>query len=279
MDQGDLQIDVLDGSRAITMQEGEKESHAPEEREDDDVSSKRKKVLRTINAQIEQSGGSQQQEERGETSTKPRIRLLREPSSLQDLNELSMDDSGFKTSPPAVALDKHAKLIEAHTQRLTDEQEIDQSEDEEGSLTVTRTNCYIEDSEHMIIQEDDAERLGQQPNAAELQGGAVNQIRISGDHLQKDSDGSHETAPTTLATSTDLDEPEVLFMAASLFEFNLPDDRREGGIPYLCYVPGEMFDVIGMKGELWLARNQDDITRKIGWLWEKHFARILPEDI
>jgi hypothetical protein len=262
MDQRDLQIDVLDGSRAITMQEGEKESHAPEEREDDDVSSKRKKVLRTINAQIEQSGGSQQQEERGETSTKPRIRLLREPSSLQDLNELSMDDSGFKTSPPAVALDKHAKLIEAHTQRLTDEQEIDQSEDEEGSLTVTRTNCYIEDSEHMIIQEDDAER-----------------IRISGDHLQKDSDGSHETAPTTLATSTDLDEPEVLFMAASLFEFNLPDDRREGGIPYLCYVPGEMFDVIGMKGELWLARNQDDITRKIGWLWEKHFARILPEDI
>jgi hypothetical protein len=76
----------------------------------------------------------------------------------------------------------------------------------------------------------------------------------------------------------DQDEPEVLFLAASLFEFNIAHDRREGGIPYLVYVPGEIFDVIGMKGELWLARNQDDATRTVGWIWEKHFARILPED-
>ncbi|KAH8731504.1 hypothetical protein GQ44DRAFT_698846 [Phaeosphaeriaceae sp. PMI808] len=72
--------------------------------------------------------------------------------------------------------------------------------------------------------------------------------------------------------------PEVLFLAASLFEFNIAHDRREGGIPYLVYVPGEIFDVIGMKGELWLARNQDDPTKTVGWIWEKHFARILPED-
>ncbi|KAF2003576.1 hypothetical protein P154DRAFT_486865 [Amniculicola lignicola CBS 123094] len=76
----------------------------------------------------------------------------------------------------------------------------------------------------------------------------------------------------------DMDEPEVLFLAASLFEFNIAHDRREGGIPYLVYVPGEIFDVIGMKGELWLARNQDDGSRTVGWIWEKHFARILPED-
>jgi hypothetical protein len=93
-----------------------------------------------------------------------------------------------------------------------------------------------------------------------------------------DFGSSHETAPTTPATPTDLDEPEVLFLAASLFEFNIAHDRREGGIPYLVYVPGEIFDVIGMKGELWLARNQDDSTRTVGWIWEKHFARILPED-
>ena len=36
------------------------------------------------------------------------------------------------------------------------------------------------------------------------------------------------------------DEPEVLFLAASLFEFNIEHDRREGGIPYLVYVPGEV---------------------------------------
>ncbi|KAJ4344798.1 uncharacterized protein N0V89_012542 [Didymosphaeria variabile] len=80
------------------------------------------------------------------------------------------------------------------------------------------------------------------------------------------------------ATPSDPDEPEVLFLAASLFEFNIAHDRREGGIPYLVYVPGEIFDVIGMKGELWLARNQDDPLRTVGWIWEKHFARILPED-
>lgn len=87
--------------------------------------------------------------------------------------------------------------------------------------------------------------------------------------------GSAEDLPTTPA---DTDEPEVLFLAASLFEFNIAHDRREGGIPYLVYVPGEIFDVIGMKGELWLARNQDDSTKTVGWIWEKHFARILPED-
>jgi hypothetical protein len=87
--------------------------------------------------------------------------------------------------------------------------------------------------------------------------------------------GSIEELPTTPA---DTEEPEVLFLAASLFEFNIAHDRREGGIPYLVYVPGEIFDVIGMKGELWLARNQDDQTKTVGWIWEKHFARILPED-
>jgi dynamin-binding protein len=87
--------------------------------------------------------------------------------------------------------------------------------------------------------------------------------------------GSAEDLPTTPA---DTEEPEVLFLAASLFEFNIAHDRREGGIPYLVYVPGEIFDVIGMKGELWLARNQDDHNKTVGWIWEKHFARILPED-
>ncbi|KAH6612476.1 hypothetical protein C7974DRAFT_405639 [Boeremia exigua] len=87
--------------------------------------------------------------------------------------------------------------------------------------------------------------------------------------------GSAEELPMTPG---DTDEPEVLFLAASLFEFNIAHDRREGGIPYLVYVPGEIFDVIGMKGELWLARNQDDSKKTIGWIWEKHFARILPED-
>jgi hypothetical protein len=43
-------------------------------------------------------------------------------------------------------------------------------------------------------------------------------------------------------------EPEeahkVLFLAASLFEFNIAHDRQEAGFPYLVYVPGEVSPAI-----------------------------------
>lgn len=86
---------------------------------------------------------------------------------------------------------------------------------------------------------------------------------------------------------------EVLFVAASLFEFHINQPRQEAGFRYLTYVPGEVstrttlsdlngmliplqiFDVLGEKGELWLARNQDDPTKDVGWIWEKHFAKVV----
>ncbi|CAG8146885.1 unnamed protein product [Penicillium nalgiovense] len=67
--------------------------------------------------------------------------------------------------------------------------------------------------------------------------------------------------------------PAPLFCAASVYDFNI-DSRTEGGYPYLTYASGDIFDVIGEKGELWLARNQDDAARTVGWIWNKHFARI-----
>ncbi|CAI7585486.1 unnamed protein product [Penicillium glandicola] len=67
--------------------------------------------------------------------------------------------------------------------------------------------------------------------------------------------------------------PATLFCAASVYDFNI-DPRTEGGYPYLTYASGDIFDVIGEKGELWLARNQDDATRTVGWIWNKHFARL-----
>ncbi|KAF7591337.1 hypothetical protein BBP40_001661 [Aspergillus hancockii] len=69
-------------------------------------------------------------------------------------------------------------------------------------------------------------------------------------------------------------EPAVLFLAASIYEFNIDRARREAGYPYLTYVVGEIFDVIAEKGELWLAKNQDDPTRQVGWIWNKHFAKL-----
>lgn len=69
-------------------------------------------------------------------------------------------------------------------------------------------------------------------------------------------------------------EPNVLFLAASIYEFNIDRARREAGYPYLTYVAGEIFDVIAEKGELWLAKNQDDPTRQVGWIWNKHFVKL-----
>jgi hypothetical protein len=108
--------------------------------------------------------------------------------------------------------------------------------------------------------------------------GSTRQSGVFNSALPMSDNPMRASAEELPITPGDTDEPEVLFLAASLFEFNIAHDRREGGIPYLVYVPGEIFDVIGMKGELWLARNQDDATKTVGWIWEKHFARILPEE-
>ncbi|RPA78819.1 hypothetical protein BJ508DRAFT_151588 [Ascobolus immersus RN42] len=66
----------------------------------------------------------------------------------------------------------------------------------------------------------------------------------------------------------------ALFLAASLYEFGFEGSRREGGFRYLTYVQGEIFDVVATKGEIWLARNQDDGGGELGWIWCKHFARL-----
>ncbi|EXJ61308.1 uncharacterized protein A1O5_11865 [Cladophialophora psammophila CBS 110553] len=80
-----------------------------------------------------------------------------------------------------------------------------------------------------------------------------------------------ETAPTNPEPRR---EPGVLFTAASVYEFNIDRSRQQGGFRYLTYVIGEIFDIIAEHGELWLAINQDDPTREIGWIWNKHFAKL-----
>ncbi|KAL6716243.1 hypothetical protein ACLMJK_005809 [Lecanora helva] len=66
----------------------------------------------------------------------------------------------------------------------------------------------------------------------------------------------------------------VIFLAASVYEFSIDRARKEAGYPYLTYVAGEIFDVIGEKGELWLAKNQDDRNNLVGWIWNKHFVKL-----
>lgn len=40
----------------------------------------------------------------------------------------------------------------------------------------------------------------------------------------------------------------------------------------------QIFDVVAEKGELWLAKNQDDVSGRLGWIWNQHFARISGAD-
>ncbi|XMA14566.1 hypothetical protein WAI453_007357 [Rhynchosporium graminicola] len=90
-------------------------------------------------------------------------------------------------------------------------------------------------------------------------------------------DGPEDSARSSRASSRDRNMSggyNVLYLAASLFEFNISATKSEAGYPYLTYQAGEIFDVIGEKGELWLAKNQDDSGDQVGWIWSKHFARL-----
>ena len=89
------------------------------------------------------------------------------------------------------------------------------------------------------------------------------------------SDTPDRTRPGTPQPAPD--DMRALFVCASLFEFSIDKTRREGGYPYLTYVQGEVFDVVAQKGELWLAKNQDDSSNTLGWIWEQHFV-ILSQD-
>jgi hypothetical protein len=43
---------------------------------------------------------------------------------------------------------------------------------------------------------------------------------------------------------------------------------------HLLTIMRQIFDVIAEKGELWLAKNQDDPKEQVGWIWSKHFAKL-----
>ena len=85
---------------------------------------------------------------------------------------------------------------------------------------------------------------------------------------------SDSPRPQTPADRNVPPEYNVMFLVASVVEFNLDRKRVQAGYPYLEYGPGEIFDVLGEVGETWLAKNQDDPTNQIGWLWKQHFVKL-----
>ncbi|KAL2124608.1 hypothetical protein VTJ04DRAFT_973 [Mycothermus thermophilus] len=87
-------------------------------------------------------------------------------------------------------------------------------------------------------------------------------------------DGTRSSRASSRDRGGDAPRYRVLWLAASLFEFNIETTKHEAGYPYLTYQAGEIFDVIAEKGELWLAKNQDDPQGTVGWIWSKHFAKL-----
>ncbi|RCI15686.1 hypothetical protein L249_3448 [Ophiocordyceps polyrhachis-furcata BCC 54312] len=89
----------------------------------------------------------------------------------------------------------------------------------------------------------------------------------SPDMVSSSRTGATSTRPSTSRSIDSTGLPprrslEVLWLAASLFEFNISTTKHEAGYPYLTYQAGEIFDVVAEKGELWLAKNQDDATNR-----------------
>lgn len=58
---------------------------------------------------------------------------------------------------------------------------------------------------------------------------------------------------------------KVLFLAASISEFNTVWHKWEAGYPFLRYRVGAPFEVLADKAEMWLARNLEDPEKK-NWL-------------
>ncbi|KAI0014677.1 hypothetical protein F4780DRAFT_188510 [Xylariomycetidae sp. FL0641] len=94
------------------------------------------------------------------------------------------------------------------------------------------------------------------------------------DHQERQPRQSQASSRASSRERQPINGYNVLWLAASLFEFNIETTKTEAGYPYLTYQAGEIFDVIAEKGELWLAKNQDDPNNLVGWLWSKHFARL-----
>ncbi|RMZ82919.1 hypothetical protein DV737_g1845, partial [Chaetothyriales sp. CBS 132003] len=92
-------------------------------------------------------------------------------------------------------------------------------------------------------------------------------------HLLSSSSALAASDPLA-AAAHNVPNPKVLFTVASMYEFNIDRTRQEAGLPYLTYAVGEIFDVVGERGELWMAQNQDDPSRTLGWIWCKHFVRL-----
>lgn len=86
--------------------------------------------------------------------------------------------------------------------------------------------------------------------------------------------------PASRRTSSQLGDDNtgrfnVLFLAASRATYTVnPTHHREAGYPFLSYVDGDIFDVVAEKGDLFLARNQDDQSGRVGWIWQNQFTVI-----
>lgn len=222
----------------------------------------------------------------------PEVVPSSDPPALQLENRLrsvsSMSNRGTHTPALAALTSANRPWSNSNTTPPTSAYPI--SQPSSGPFTSSQTSAYAHSALRSSANTPHSSRPGSSatyvtarpdPAAAEHHGQRFSGIFSSAmplpdtpepAHTQTHTHGTPSLPGLASAPASAPDHVPVLFVCASLFEFNIDKARKEAGYPYLTYDQGEVFDVVAQKGELWLAKNQDDQDRNLGWIWEQHFV-------
>lgn len=95
---------------------------------------------------------------------------------------------------------------------------------------------------------------------------------------KKSSEYSNLTSPALTHNSEQFTSASPLFLVTSMKDSSLNATYREDGLPFLVYKSGEIFEVLSEDGELYLAKNRNNPSIGIGWVWSKNFNKLgIPE--
>lgn len=158
-------------------------------------------------------------------------------SPVQDSSRDSLDN--IQETPPSTGT------------RFTHEYEVDEARAASFSRGIKSTNEY---SLH---------RIGESSSLIDTTSSTVSSPFLSDVYStlgisETDTSIINSKDTSDLSSKHSSSNYNVLFLATSLYEFNMGRRRYEAGYQYLTYAKGDVFDVLDVKGELWLARNQDD---------------------
>lgn len=242
--------------------------------DDDDASSDRGSFYRSFKSMglvLEESEENHESAARTMRMSHENISRLSATLIPMSVSSNTLSSSDAPASPSKNRISSSNNSVASHTSPLA------------SSITLAQTSPTSTSASDTLISPSSALAL---PSSATILPSSPRRTPHTSISTLATSISSHST-PALSPEKVNADEGPpsdmgVQFLAASLFEFNALSAQEvgqgvgKGGIPFLSYSPGEIFDIVSVHDEIWLAISQDD-DRKQGWVWEKHFARISPE--